>query len=118
MISLKKLLCGLSFLELEFCGEDTRLDWDSEVDVEELASDWKRVLGLAIFTDCRLESLLKIESQSWAPGDSMISSGLVINSEISIELSVELLGAWSMDPREDHDARICEFSSNSFALES
>ena len=83
MISLKKLLCGLAFLEPEFCGGDIKLEWDSEVDVEELASDWKWVLGLAIFTDCRLESPLKIESQSWAPGDSMIASGLVNNSEKS-----------------------------------
>ena len=76
------------------------------------------MLGLAIFTEWRLESLLKIESQSWAPGDSMISSGLVINSEKSIESSVEMPGACSTDPREDGDARIHEFSSNSFALES
>ena len=64
------------------------------------------------------KSPLKIESQSLAPGDSMISSGLVINSKKSIESSVEMPGACSMDPREDGDARIREFSSNSFALES
>ena len=88
------------------------------VDVEELSSVCKQWLGLAISSELRLESLLKIESQSWAPGDSMISSGLVINSKKSIESLVEIPGACSMDPREDGDVRICEFSSNSFALES
>ena len=51
--------------------------------MEELSSVCKQWLGLAIYMDLRLESLLKIESQSWAPGDSMIASGLVNNSEKS-----------------------------------
>ena len=58
-----------------------------------LVSDRKQLLGLSNFADCRLESPKKSESQFWAPGDSMIYSGLVINSEKSIESSVESLGA-------------------------
>ena len=77
---------GLDFLEPGFRSGGIWLELDCEVDVEGLASDWKWVLGLAILTDCRLESPSKIVSQSWAPGDSMIFSGLVINSEKSIEL--------------------------------
>ena len=88
------------------------------VDVEELSSVCKRWLGLAISTELKLESPLKIESQSWAPGDSVIFSGLVNNSEKFENSSIGIPGACGTDLKEDVVVWIREFSSISLALES
>ena len=64
-----------------------------------LVSDRKRLLGLSDFVDCRLESLANPKSQSCAPGDSMIYSGLVNNSEKSAKSSTGIPGPCSADPK-------------------